>query len=89
MLTKNVNGVEIELSAEEEVTVRAQWAAADAEQAQFEATKAYKGRREAEYPDVQDHLNALWEAMDRGELPRVAGFYDVLKVVNDRYPKPN
>jgi len=87
MLIKNVNGVDVVMSAEEEAQVRAEWAANDKKQAEYEATEGYKGRRLAEYPPVQDQLNALWEAMDRGELPQVSGFYDVLKAVNDRHPK--
>lgn len=88
MLTKKVNGIEVALSAKEEAEIRAQWAAADAERAKYEATQAYKDKRKAEYPDIQDLFNALWEAMDKGELPKVSGFYNVLKSVNDRHPKP-
>lgn len=48
----------------------------------------YASRRAAEYPPVEDQLDALWHAMDRSEIPRVPGFYDLIKAVKDRYPKP-
>jgi len=88
MLTKKVDGKDVVMSAEEEAQVRAEWAANDQKRADYEAKEAYKDKRIAEYPSVQDQLNALWSAMDKGELPQVKGFYDVLKVVNDKYPKP-
>lgn len=46
----------------------------------------YAKRRQAEYPPVEEQLDALWHAMDRGELPPVPGFYDTLKGVKGRHP---
>lgn len=48
----------------------------------------HKQLRAAEYPDIADQLDALWHAMDRGDLPMVEGFYDRVKMVKDKYPKP-
>lgn len=45
-------------------------------------------RREADYPDVKDQLDALWHAMNEGVIPKVDAFYDPIKAVKDRYPKP-
>lgn len=44
-------------------------------------------RREA-YPPVEEQLDALWHAMEKGLLPRVPGFHDRIKAVKARYPKP-
>ena len=52
-----------------------------------EATE-YQRSREKEYPDHHDQLDALWHAMDDGTLTKVTAFYDPLKAVKDKYPKP-
>ncbi len=39
------------------------------------------------YPPIEEQLDALWHAMEQGELPRVKGFYDRIKEVKERYPK--
>lgn len=44
--------------------------------------------RAAEYPPIEDQLDALWHAMDQGKLPMVEGFYNEVKRVKDKYPKP-
>lgn len=88
MLTKKVNGIDVVMSAEEEAAVRAEWAANDAKKAEYEAKQAYKDKRKAEYPDAQDLFNALWDAMDSGQLPQIKGFYDAIKSVNNKYPGP-
>jgi hypothetical protein len=40
-----------------------------------------------EYPAIGEQLDALWHAMDRGDLPKVPEFYDPIKEVKDRHPK--
>ena len=47
----------------------------------------YRGKRKDEYPPIQDQLDMLWHAMDEDVLPKVDGFYDLLKSVKDKYPK--
>ncbi|QBJ04553.1 hypothetical protein HOV23_gp020 [Pseudomonas phage Lana] len=54
----------------------------------YERELAYDAARQKEYPQVTAQLDALWHAMDRGELPKVAGFYDEIKEVKDKYVKP-
>jgi hypothetical protein len=39
------------------------------------------------YPEIGNQLDALWHAMDRGDLPKVPEFYDPIKEVKDRHPK--
>ena len=48
----------------------------------------YLAQRDMAYPNKQDLLLALWRAMDEGLLPKVPGFYDTIKEVNDRFPPP-
>ena len=64
--------------------LEAAWAQVSADIAATE----YQRLREKEYPHHHDQLDTLWHAMDDGTLPMVAGFYDPLKAVKDKYPKP-
>ena len=48
----------------------------------------YAYLRQSEYPPIDAQLDALWHAMDRGLLHRVANFYHPIKEVKDKYPKP-
>lgn len=48
----------------------------------------YAKRRAAEYPAISGQLDALWHAMDRGELQKVPEFYDPIKAVKLKYAKP-
>jgi len=48
----------------------------------------YSARRAEQYPALADQLDALWHAMDRGELPKVEGFYGPIQRVKKQYPKP-
>jgi hypothetical protein len=46
----------------------------------------YLSQRAQAYPNVGALVLALWQAMDAGVLPKVEGFYDKIKEVNDRFP---
>lgn len=48
----------------------------------------YKGLRAKQYPALEEQLDALWHAMDMGQLPKVEGFYDEIKAVKDKFQKP-
>ena len=50
--------------------------------------KYYDELRGAEYPSIEVQLDALWHAMDAGEIPKANEFYNRLKAVKDKYPKP-
>ncbi|UBM12747.1 hypothetical protein [Cupriavidus metallidurans] len=50
-------------------------------------TPDYAPLRADDYPAIEEQLDALWHAMDRGELPKIVGFYDRIKAVKDRFPK--
>ncbi len=49
------------------------------------AVNDYKSRRK--YPPVGEQLDALWHAMDSGDLPKINGFYNLIKDVKDSDPK--
>ena len=59
----------------------------EAYEAELAATQYMRDRAEA-YPPVGDQLDILWHSMDIGEIAKSAEFYDAMKAVKDRYPKP-
>jgi len=40
------------------------------------------------YPSIEEQLDALWHTMDAGLLPKTGRFYEMIKEVKDKYPKP-
>lgn len=48
----------------------------------------YVRNRRGAYPALGDQLDALWHAMDSGQLPKVEPMYSQVKAVKVRYPKP-
>jgi len=44
--------------------------------------------RKAEYPPIEDQLDSIWHAMDKGDLAKAKDFYDRIKAVKTKYPKP-
>lgn len=61
----------------------------DAEAREWVAPSAptYAALRRDSYPTIADQLDALWHAMDIGELPKVAAFYEPIAAVKAAYPK--
>jgi hypothetical protein len=47
----------------------------------------YEFKRRKAYPRPQELFEALWQAMDAGVLPKVAGFYDKIDEVKKRFPE--
>lgn len=47
----------------------------------------YRARRKAEYPSLEDQVDMLWHAMDRGKAERVEPFYSTIAAVKRRFPK--
>lgn len=88
MLTKIVNGVEVEMSAEEEAAIRAQWAAADAAKEEYEATEKYKDQRKSEYPTLEQLTVALWEKVVENRPEAADELQAIREEVKARYPKP-
>lgn len=77
MLKKMVNGVEVEMSAEEEAQIREEWAKNESEAAKNE----YARNRLSEYPTIRDQLDLIYhEGLD--------SWKDKIKSIKDKYPKP-
>lgn len=93
-LIKLVDGVEVEMTAEEEAQIRAEWAANDAKQAEYEATQAYRDKRERGYPKVGDQLDAIYKAFKHLQSSNVdigdagKGWVQVIDDVKSANPKP-
>ncbi len=49
---------------------------------------SYGELRRAAYPSVTQQLDALWHAMNLGEIPKATAFFDALAQVKAQYPKP-
>jgi hypothetical protein len=67
-----------------EKKIQAEWARMEAE---LTATE-YKRKRASLYPSIADQLDMLWHSMDINEIPRCAEFYNAIKSVKDKNPKP-
>lgn len=48
----------------------------------------YSVNRRCEYPTLGDQLDMIWHAMDAGQITKVDSFYDAIKQIKDKYPKP-
>ena len=79
-LHKMVNGVEVEMTPEEEAEVRAEWAANEAKQ---KAT-AYIEARRSEYPPVTDYLDGVV----KGDQAQIDAYIAACLAVKAKYPKP-
>lgn len=47
-----------------------------------------QNNRSNEYPSLEDQLDALWHSMNIGLIPKAENFYEMIKEVKDKYPKP-
>ena len=84
---KIVNGEQVPLSEQEILEFNARAASHQEEIIQYNNNK-YKNDRASEYPSIGDQLDALWHAMDAGEIPVASNFYNSIKAVKGKYPKP-
>jgi len=84
-LTRVIDGVQTELTSEEEAELLAAWAAKD----ELKKQTAYLDLRRNDYPSIGDQLDLLYKAMDTGEIPKALEFFNALKEIKDRYPKPS
>ena len=48
----------------------------------------YRKARAAAYPSMADQLDALWHAMDSETTPKIEPFYSQIKLIKDKFPKP-
>ena len=86
---KMVNGVRVQLTAEEE-TIR------DAEEAQWlieqkskPIIKEYQTNRKNEYPLIGDQLDMLWHSIDQDAAlkQKYFAFHQAILAVKSKYPK--
>jgi hypothetical protein len=47
----------------------------------------YVTNRRYGYPPAMELFDALWKAMEKGDLPKVPGFYDRIDALYKRFPK--
>ena len=84
-MKKSINGVIVDLTAEE-------IAKREIEVAKFnEERKEYSLNRQSEYPSIGDQLDMLWHAVDTGDWTaakvKTTEFYTALKAVKVANPK--
>ena len=80
MAKKNVNGVLMDLTPEEEAQRIAREEQSAIEQADYDAKK-YQRDRKAEYPAIEDQLDDIYHN-------GIDGWKATIKVTKDKYPKP-
>ncbi len=51
------------------------------------APTSYAKERALAYPAIGVQLDSLWHAMDAGDLPKIAAFYDPIAAVKAAHPK--
>ena len=83
-----VNGVNLEMTPEEEAEIKAEWATNEA----YRIENGYKDQRMAAYPSVPDQLDAIWKILQA--TSGIAYPADALAVseqitqVKEDYPAP-
>ena len=78
----NINGVQVELSAEEAQAFVDKWADAELARQLDEEANGWKYNRELEYPSLQDCIHAL---LDGGDT--LTDLQAARQAVKDKYPK--
>ena len=79
----NINGVQVELSAEEAQAFVDAWADAELARQLDEEANGWLYNRQAEYPSLQDCIHAL---LDGGDT--LTDLQAARQAVKDAYPKP-
>ena len=52
------------------------------------ANNAYKVSRSQAYPSITDQLDMLWHAINNGENLKDSQWFNSIKEVKEKYPKP-
>jgi hypothetical protein len=79
MLNKIVNGVEVQCTAEEETSIRAEWAT---NEAKINA-HAYIAKRAAEFPPITDYIDGVV----KGDQAQIDKYIADCLAVKARHPK--
>jgi len=82
-----VNNEYIQLTDAEETALKADQDGHAADR----AANGYKEDRQVSYPSIGDQLDLLFHAIDADADLKVklSGFYNAIKAVKDKYPKPS
>ena len=86
---KLVNGIKVDLTAEE-IAQKQQDEIAFAEaQAKIIPTPAYVSQRKSAYPNIGDQLDMLWHSIDQNPAlkSQYFDFYEAIKAVKVKNPK--
>lgn len=83
--TKNVDGIRIPFTAEEEAARDAEEAQAAEEKAARDADHSWKRREE--YPSIDELIVALWEGVVEERMAAVTSLEGKRQAVKNKYPK--
>jgi hypothetical protein len=82
---KVVNGVQVDLTAEEVEATLNTWADNELARQLDEEANGYKTARQIEYPALAEQFDKLWHDINNGTLDNTGAFYTALKTVKDNY----
>ena len=85
---KIVNGVQVDLTAEEVEATLNTWAENELARQLDEEANGYKTARQMAYPALAEQFDKLWHDINNGTLDNTGAFYTALKTVKDDNPKP-
>jgi len=85
---KVVNGVQVDLTAEEVEATLNTWAENERARQLDEEANGYKTARQVAYPALAEQFDKLWHDINDGKLDKTGAFYTALKTVKDDNPKP-
>ena len=85
---KVVNGVQVDLTAEEVEATLNTWAENELARQLDEEANGYKVARQSAYPALGEQFDKLWHDINNGTLDNTGVFFTALKEVKDNNPKP-
>ena len=83
-----VNGVQVDLTAEEVEATLNTWAENERARQLDEEANGYKTARQMEYPALAEQFDKLWHDINNGTLDNTGAFFTALQTVKDDNPKP-
>jgi len=83
-----VNGVQVDLTAEEVEATLNTWAENELARQLDEEANGYKVARQSAYPPLGEQFDKLWHDINNGTLDNTGVFFTALKEVKDNNPKP-
>ena len=84
---KVVDGVQIDLTAEEVDAILDEWTDNEHARQVDEDANGYKYDRQSAYPALAEQFDKLWHDINNGTLDNTGAFYTALKTVKDDNPK--